>query len=197
VDDVLHAERVVQVTPAPAGAKPRWGSVIPQLLSFEVCQQIRQVLISEEPYPYLDPRAAAVVEQLRSELGEPLRRNGVDLRVDENGAHWDTYAGGRINQTLKYALMLQHPDWKVTADSFGIRVQARSTPGPELMTAIDRLRTQIFWDDPQVQRGLLAGLPAYRLSKFQQALPDQLAFEVVASYLLDVPRTLAWLTQTG
>jgi ATP-dependent Lhr-like helicase len=36
-------------------------------------------------------------------------------------------------------------------------------------------------------------LPGYRLSKFQDCLPERFALEVVANYLLDVDGAVAWL----
>lgn len=45
-----------------------------------------------------------------------------------------------------------------------------------------------FWEDPAAMEALLARLPPYRLSKFQDALPDRLAVEMVGG-LLDVTGT--------
>ena len=51
----------------------------------------------------------------------------------EYGAHWWTFAGGRINHTLKYALEVLG-GWKITADSFALAVQFRrfAVPGTKL-----------------------------------------------------------------
>jgi ATP-dependent Lhr-like helicase len=48
---------------------------------------------------------------------------------------------------------------------------------------------------PETQQALLARLPEYRLSKFQQALPDAFAVEMVGVYLLDVAGAAAFLRQ--
>jgi ATP-dependent helicase Lhr and Lhr-like helicase len=52
---------------------------------------------------------------------------------------------------------------------------------------------QDFWDQPEVRRAVLAKLPGYRLSKFQDCLPERFAVEVVERYLLDVEGTVGWL----
>lgn len=44
---------------------------------------------------------------------------------------------------------------------------------------------------------VLSRLPEYRLSKFQPCLPEKYALEVVGAYLLDIPRTVAWLGGVG
>jgi ATP-dependent Lhr-like helicase len=55
------------------------------------------------------------------------------------------------------------------------------------------MRMRAFWDDPSHQRCVLARLPAYRLSKFQCALPERYALEMIRAYLLDIPGTVRWL----
>jgi ATP-dependent Lhr-like helicase len=52
-----------------------------------------------------------------------------------------------------------------------------------------------FWDSPDVRRAVLARLPGYRLSKFQDCLPERFALEVIERYLLDVDRTVTWLSE--
>ncbi len=52
-----------------------------------------------------------------------------------------------------------------------------------------------FWDTPEVRRAVLARLPGYRLSKFQDCLPEKFALEVIENYLLDVTGTARWLQQ--
>jgi ATP-dependent helicase Lhr and Lhr-like helicase len=43
-----------------------------------------------------------------------------------------------------------------------------------------------FWQAKSTQEYLLANLPNYRFSKFQQVLPDRYALEMVQGYLLDI-----------
>jgi ATP-dependent Lhr-like helicase len=50
-----------------------------------------------------------------------------------------------------------------------------------------------FWRDEATWRAILARLPEYRLSKFQQALPEAIAVELVGAYLLDAEGTRAYL----
>ena len=50
-----------------------------------------------------------------------------------------------------------------------------------------------FWDEPDTRRAVLARLPAYRLTKFQDCLPELFALEVIERYLLDVEGTVRWL----
>ena len=52
-----------------------------------------------------------------------------------------------------------------------------------------------FWQDPVRQAAMLTQLPAYRLSKFQRALPTRYSVEMVGDYLLDIPNCLRFLNQ--
>ena len=55
-----------------------------------------------------------------------------------------------------------------------------------------------FWDEPDTRRAVLARLPAYRLTKFQDCLPELFALEVIERYLLDVAGTVRWFSgRTG
>lgn len=50
-----------------------------------------------------------------------------------------------------------------------------------------------FWNQPYIRAAVLARLPDYRLSKFQNCLPERFNLEVVENYLLDIPGTIKWL----
>lgn len=176
VDRVNHEERVVTVREAPAGVKPSWGGYVPQLLGFDVCRQIRRVLMSDATYAYIDEPSAMNLAAKRDDLAALLRRNPA-VQLDGGDARWWTFAGGRVNHTLKYGLEIAE-GWKVVADNFLVR----------------KLSSPEFWNAPDTRRAILARMPNYRLSKFQDCLPELFALEVVESYLLDVKRTVAWLS---
>jgi ATP-dependent Lhr-like helicase len=47
------------------------------------------------------------------------------------------------------------------------------------------MREAAFWQTPELRQKLRSLVPEYRLSKFQQVLPDQWQTEMVGGYLLD------------
>ena len=192
VVQVNHHERTVVVALAPHGTIPSWSGFAPQLLSFEVCQQIAALLTSEGSLPYLDRASQEALAVFRHELGPLLRRPEAHLQMGPGQGLWWTFAGGRINQTLKVGLQLQH-NWKVVADNFRLRLEGDGLTGPTLCKAIEPMRRRAFWDDPSHQQCVLARLPAYRLSKFQRALPERYALEMIHDYLVDIPGTVGWL----
>ena len=190
VHHVNHHERAVHVTPAPRGTKPSWGGFAPQLLGFEICQQIATLLRSDTPIPYIDGASQAALDAFRQDIGPLLCRSGPHIQMGAGQALWWTFAGGRINNALKYGIQLQN-GWKVVADNFGLKIEGDGLTFTTLCNAVDSMSTEAFWNDPGNQDRLLAQLPAYRLSKFQRALPERYALEMIRNYLLDISGTIA------
>ena len=178
---VDHKERVVRVRPAPRGKKPSWGGFVPQFLGFEVCQAMRGVLESDDDYPFLDAEARAALAERREDLGPLLRRGRHAMRVDDDVVEWWTFAGGRVNQTLKYALEWKG-GWKVVPDNFALKIQGDGVS----VDAVERVLGELRGADPtETRRKLYSMVPEYRLSKFQRVLPEKWQVEMVGGYLLD------------
>lgn len=192
VQHINHSDRAILVEPAPRGKKPTWGGFIPQLLSYELCQQIATILQGNAPLPYLDDPTQAALDAARDDLGAQLQKaRGPCIQYEPDRALWWTFAGGQINHTLKYGLQYGH-DWKIVTDNFRIKIEGDSVGPATLGLAIRAMGNQAFWDAPALQTFILSELPEYRLSKFQQALPNQFALEMVRNYLLDIPATVGF-----
>ncbi len=194
VDRVSHEDREVVVREAPRGMKPSWGGYLPQHLGLDVCQRMKRALTESARYPYVDDVAWKHIEEKRADLGELLRRDGHAVQLDGGVALWWTFAGGQVNHTLKYGFEVAE-GWKVMADNFQLRIDGDGIGHESVRKAIARMATPAFWSDPDTRRAVLARLPEYRLSKFQDCLPEKFALEVVESYLLDVAGTVRWLGQ--
>ena len=189
---VNHQERLVRVRNAPRGKKPSWGGFVPQFLGFELCQEMKAVLTSTDDYPFLDAAARQALSDWRGDLGQLLGRSADALQFDGNTVTWWTFAGGRINQTLKYALEWKG-GWKVVPDNFTIKIQGDGASPDAVRELIDALRPANFWRSPENRNKLVAMVPEYRLSKFQRVLPDRWQSEMLGAYLLDFAGTEAWL----
>lgn len=187
-----HEERLVRVRPAPRGKKPSWGGFVPQFLGFDICQEMKAVLTSDADYPFLDTRARAALAEWRGDLGALLKRPGNELRYDDDAVTWWTFAGGRINQTLKYALEYAG-GWKVVPDNFAIKISGDGVTHETVREVIHRLADPTFWHATETRRALYGKVPEYRLSKFQRVLPEPLQVEMVGNYLLDFDATARWL----
>ncbi len=189
--EVRHDDRRVVVGPAPRGRQPTWGGFLPQFLG-RASASGSGGPAREERYPYLDEAAAVLAEQraaMRGVLapGTPASRSTTEIR-------WWTFAGGRINSTLRYALEAVAGDWQVIPDNFLLRVRGDDPDRPLPGRPRQAPRTRVLGG-----RGALGAvaesLPGYRLSKFQPLMPPWVEREVVASYLLDVGGAWRWLSK--
>ena len=192
VVNVDHRERLVRVKSAPRGKKPSWGGFLPQFLGFEVCQEMKAVLAGDNEHPFLDEKAKVALAEWRSDLGPLLRGASDSMHFDGTTLTWWTFAGGRINQTLKYALEWKG-SWKVVPDNFALNIQGDGVSFEEVGRVLDGLRVEGFWEDPGTCSRLLIAVPEYRLSKFQRVLPDRSQVEMVGGYLLDFMGTRVFL----
>jgi len=184
VDNVVHPDREVHVRAAPAGKKPTWGGFMPRFLGREVCERIRTLLQGEELPGYLNEAAKKALTELRADLGSVLRAAGPAVQVNDEGyAIWWTYAGGRINHTLKYALEVSQ-GWKVVAENFFVKIAGDGVNHTSIEAAVRELSAPGFWTEERM-RAIRSRIPPYRLSKFQDALPDAALGEMLGSVFID------------
>lgn len=187
VEAVDLKKREVVVTAAPAGTKPSWGGKIPQLLGFEVARKMRDVLRSDDSLAYARPEAMAALGLLREEHRATLSHGGPAIVYEPGSARWWTWAGGKVNATLSHALSLRG-GWKCVWDNTGVRIDGDGVQWSTLSPVFKELERFSFWEDEEVWKALLARLPEYRLSKFQRAMPERAAREMIGEYLLDWER---------
>jgi ATP-dependent Lhr-like helicase len=184
VASIDHKAREISATPAPRGKMPSWGGFVPQMLGFEVCQRIKRLLCDTTEYPYLSEQAAATLREYREDFAALLQR-GNALQISSDGVRWWTYAGGRINQTLKHALE-ELTGWKIVTDNFHLRFTGDGLSQTAVVAALENLAAPSFWEDDGLWRKIVARIPPYRFSKFQVALPPRFELELVGRYLLDL-----------
>jgi ATP-dependent Lhr-like helicase len=191
---VQHDDRRVVVQPAPRGRQPTWGGFLPQFLGYEVCQRILALLRSDHPLSYLDASASTELDQQRASMRAVLTSERGGLEFADGEIRWWTFAGGRINSTLRYALEALGGSWKVVADNFLIRIRGQAVTRARFDEGLTRLGEIEFWEDQQLWARVAQSLPTYRLSKFQPLMPPWVEREVVAGYLLDIAQTWRWLS---
>ena len=161
---------------------------MPHQLSYELCQQIREILITETEYPYINEALSTQLTDWRDELGSSLQRSALAIVFENGQAHGWTFAGGRINRTLRYVFE-SVGGFKVTSDNFQIRIEGDNLTHDRIIGIIDQMRAPSFWKDRTIWGPIIGNLPEYRLSKFQRALPAHFSDEMVVEYLLDLEGT--------
>lgn len=183
---IRHDDRRIVVAAAPLGREPTWGGFLPQFLGFELCQKIRDVLLKAEAYGYLSREAAMVLAEQREAAARwsDVQPGGMD--ISEGEIRWWTFAGGRINSTLRYAIESIEPTWKVIPDNYRIRIRGDRLGRDAFDATIARIREEQYWSTDSVWSAVAESLPNYRLTKFQPLMPEWIEREVLASYLLDL-----------
>ncbi|MCY2995952.1 MAG: DEAD/DEAH box helicase [Planctomycetota bacterium] len=194
VMQIRHDERRVIVDPAPRGRQPTWGGYLPQFLGQAVCQKILEVLTSTEVYGYLTPEATMLLNEERSKMRGVLQPGRSGIQISDRELQWWTFAGGRINSTLRYALSAAEPGWSIIPDNYSITLRGDTLNMERFLAAREQLADPDFWDNAEFWQGVAAALPNYRLSKFQPLMPPWVERETLAAYLLDVPGARRWLS---
>ena len=197
VTRIQHDDRRILVQPAPRGRQPTWGGYIPQFLGFDLCQKILEIGTSDVAYPACGPEATAVLEEHRREMQKVVAPKVGGMELDGDELRWWTFAGGRINSTLRYALLAVSPDWKVVPDNFLIKIKGEELTQRAFLDALKRLQDDTFWQNERLWSDVAESLPNYRLSKFQALMPDWVQREVVSTYLLDIEGARRWLLSQG
>ena len=174
---------IVHVEPSPAAGKAIWMSD-PRLLSYELCQAMREVLVGDEADPTWSRRAREMLDGLRQEH-EFLRDHPSPLIEEADRTRWWTFAGGKANNLL--ARVLEHElgetvranNWNVTFTDaaaksvVAIRDAISGLADPEALT----------WE---TTRRFAAGCTRERVSKFQPCLPERLELDLLAEALTDL-----------
>ena len=192
---INHSERLIVVQPAPRGKMPKWGGATPQFLGFQLCQTMRELLLSEDGSPFLHPSGLAAFDELRADFDGLLESPTGSFQDDDDAILWWTFAGGRINATLMYALRALGSDWKISSDNFRIKIKGEGLGIVALKQLIEQLQDIEVWQNETLWQEVATGLPNFRLSKFQQVMPEWMSQEVVANFLLDLEGTWRWVSQ--
>jgi len=104
-------------------------------------------------------------------------------------------AGGRINHTLKYALEVTQ-GWKVVADNFFVKISGDGVNHTSIEAAVRELIVPGFWSEERL-RAMRGRIPEYRLSKFQDALPEAAVAEMLGGVFIDETGAQATAQRSG
>jgi ATP-dependent helicase Lhr and Lhr-like helicase len=164
------------VEPAESGGRARWLSDGVGGLSYEIARSMRDVLLGADVPVSITERAAGVLSGLRSDAigrvydgGTVISRGDLDLR-------WWTWAGYRVNATLK-ATLGGLADEVQRVDDISIRLRGDLRPST-WRSLIDQVKHRLCL--PEIDEKALAGL------KFSDALPRHLAEATLAARLADL-----------
>ncbi|MFN3200724.1 MAG: DEAD/DEAH box helicase [Bradymonadia bacterium] len=196
---IEHDNRRVEVVPASKGEQPSWSGHLPQFLGFEMCQHMLDLLGDERVPRWMHPSAVEVLQEERADLKArgvlPYTWPALEPAGDDKkpGVRWWTFAGGQINNTLRYAIHACAPDWQIVPGNLAVRIMGEGVDLNSVREVLGRITDAEFWEDEKLWREIADDLPNYRLSKFQPFMPLWVSQEMVASFLLDLEGTWRWL----
>ena len=174
------------VEPAEGGGRARWLSDGVGGLSFEIARSMRDVLLGAEVPVSLTRRASGLLAGLRSDGIGRVHADGLVISRGEDDLRWWTWAGYRVNATLK-ATLSGVADEAQRVDDLSIRLRADLRPST-WRGVVDAVQDRLCL--PEVDEKALAGL------KFSEALPRHLAVATLAARLADLNHARAVLMES-
>jgi ATP-dependent helicase Lhr and Lhr-like helicase len=175
------------VEPAEGGGRARWLSAGVGGLSFEITRSMRDVVLGAEPPVSSTQRAAGVLAGLRSDAIGRVHASGLVISRGDDDLRWWTWAGYRVNATLKASLG-DVADEAQRVDDLSIRLRADLRPS-SWTGVVDTVQNRLCL--PEVDEKALTGL------KFSEALPRGLAVATLAMRLADLDHARAVLTESA
>ncbi len=194
VERIEWKKKCVKVSPAPAGKIPKWGGITPNFLGYELCRKMRDILVSDEPYNYLDLKSRKLLASIREDQQALLSSSFAPIEHDEKGFIWWTWAGGNINNTIRIIFKIEL-NADVQATNEYVRVNGDSSTFEAYKNTIQKISTPHYWNNPELLRTIYTMVPNYHLSKFQPYLPEKLKSRLIAETKFDIAGTLAFLLE--
>jgi ATP-dependent Lhr-like helicase len=178
------------VEPAERAQAARWSGN-PRFLSYELCQAMRKILLSDDSDPAWSNRTAETIKHTRAEHAFLTEKKSPITDITGDGLRWWTFAGGRANTLL--ASMLEA--------ELGGRCVVRNTSidilgtAAESLTAVRQTIRRLHADGRPNAADVAASAaaaPRARLSKFEPCLPDR----QVAALRAAAPQAIAAAANT-
>jgi ATP-dependent Lhr-like helicase len=196
VERIEWKKKVVFVSRAKSGQIPKWGGISPVFLSYELCRKKRDLIVDDRTLPFLDPVGQKEWDAMRQDQRKLLASAFAPHERDDKGILWYTFAGGTVNNTLRFALRVEL-DVEVQATNETVKILDNEISEPAFEALIARMAVPDYWTDPELLNSMIALMPEYRLSKFQDYLPAPYQLQLVADTILDVPSVQRFLLEAG
>jgi len=174
---------VCHVEPAPDAGLPTWMGE-PRLLSYELCQAMREILVEDDSDDAWSRRAGEVMQGMRAEH-EFLRDASAPLVDEADRIKWWTFGGGKANNVLARLL-----EWKlggtVTANNIAVTFSGQAAKSHAAIRSGLKALTEGDAFDEHTARRFAAACARGRITKFQPCLPERLELQLLADALMDV-----------
>jgi len=183
------------VVPAPKGSISRWGGG-GALLSREIVEEMRDILRTDEAYPFVTRQAQSRLKSMRSNWKDIVKSQQLNLVTHGRELILYTFAGDRINLLLARSLSMLL-ECEVNGDSFALRIKPPDQAQlgkDEVMDAIKSIQSPNFFSQERIM-ALAKSFPKSQLSKFQRLLPPEIEAQFIAERLFDVDGLVIWMSE--
>lgn len=178
--EINWKEATVRVEPIASAALARWQGP-PQLLGWDICRAIRDVLVSDTVDAEWSQRAQAKLSEVRAAHDLPAD-SAQSLISDGNGLRLWTFAGGRANNLLGRVLESKLGP-KVVVDNLYIAFRDQAAlSDAAIKKALAELHAEQRPNHDDALR-FAESCARGRISKFQPCLPARLEAEYLAEVL--------------
>jgi ATP-dependent Lhr-like helicase len=173
------------VKPAEEGKAPRWAGG-GRHLSYELCQAMREILVSDEMDPAWTGRAQRQLTYLRAENHFLRESDDGFIRQGDDKLTWHNFAGGAANVLLARILERELGERIISRNTALSFTKDAGKSDVAIHEALDRLREE---DRPNWGDALRFAPDASRsrVTKFQPCLPDDLLRELLVEKTVDLP----------
>jgi ATP-dependent Lhr-like helicase len=189
VEHIDWGKGTMRVAPAAAGRVPSWFGP-PGVLSFAICQAMRDALLTDDVGgARLSAAAAAELAALRDGYAGLLDGSLAPVESSGGTIQWHTFAGGGINRVLAAGLEdLTRRKW--IAGNLTLRsTEAGLADANDALAKLGHMR----WE--ALAAGKAHAMVRGAISKFQPCLPAAAEDRLLAEKLLDVPGTLRFVAR--
>jgi ATP-dependent Lhr-like helicase len=185
---------IVRVEPIASSKLARWQGRS-ALLGRDLCQAIREIIVTDDVAPEWSKRAQQKIAELRAEYRDAGAASSA-LVPDVYGLRLWTFGGGKANNLLAQCLEERLGE-KVVVDNLYVAFRAGAAASEAaIRQALADLRAENRPNDSDALR-LAEQCARGRLSKFQACLPARLESAFLADMLTDAEAARAALTVLG
>jgi ATP-dependent helicase Lhr and Lhr-like helicase len=179
VDHIDWDKGLCVVSPCDNARAPSWGGK-PQLLSYEMCQAMRRILLASDEPVHWSQRVRKRMAGLRAQ--NAFLADLQDGIVDgANEIVWWNFAGGRANLLLARMVESELGSKCVSRNVSITLKQGAALSGVAFRQFLDNLRAEGRPNESDVQQAAAGIIGRVRVSKFEPCVPSPLLLAVVES----------------
>ena len=195
IERIDWMKKYVTVYRSPHGIIPKWGGISPKYLSYTIMRKIRDLIIKDESLSYIDVNSSEVLNNIRLEKKEFLLNSFAPLEIDERGIQWFTYAGGFVNNTIRFAFLIEGISDEIQSNNTSIKINKENINLEKILIIVQKISKLEYWENIEIKNHILQLMPDYRLSKFQKYLPNSIGSRLVMDSICNIDDTIKFLKQ--